>query len=116
VIVSVKGGEQLNPGMIRDLAGTVGRERAEMGILLSLEKPTPGMSGEASKSGTYTSPLTGQSYPRLQLFTVADHFEGRAPKMPPAILPYFKAKEWGGEQSQLQLVAERAAPYRKNSN
>jgi DNA modification methylase len=107
VLVSVKGGEQLNPGMVRDLAGTVGRERAEMGILISLEKPTQGMTGEAAKSGSYSSPLTGQSYPKVQVFTVADHFEGRTPRMPPAILPYFKAKEWGGEQSKFQLVAER---------
>ncbi|HEV8232708.1 MAG TPA: DNA methyltransferase [Thermoanaerobaculia bacterium] len=113
VVVSVKGGEQLNPGMVRDLAGTVGRERAEMGVLLSLEKPTPGMTGEAAKSGTYTSPLTGQSYPKVQVFTVADHFEGRTPKMPPAILPYFKAKQWGGEQSQFQLVAESRPEYPK---
>jgi hypothetical protein len=32
-----------------------GRERAEMGILLSLEKPTPGMAGEDTQSGTYTT-------------------------------------------------------------
>jgi len=91
VIVSVKGGRSINPSMVRDLAGTVKREGAEMGILLTLEKSTRGMATEVAQSSSYSSPLTGQTYPKLQLLTVGDLLSGKRPKMPPAILPYFKA-------------------------
>jgi DNA modification methylase len=100
-LVSVKGGQNLNPGMVRDLVGTVNRERAEMGIFLSLWKLTRGMHEEAARASTYTTPLTGQSYPRVQLMTVEELLNGRRPKMPPAILPYIKADQWGGEQLSL---------------
>ncbi len=98
IIISVKGGQTLNPGMVRDLVGTVSRERAEMGILLTLEKSTRGMTQEMSRGSTYTSPLTGQTYPKIQLLTVAELLDGRRPRMPPAILPYFKAAQRVGEQ------------------
>jgi hypothetical protein len=45
----------------------------------------------ADHSGTYTAPLTGTNYPRVQILTVDDLLAGRRPKMPTAILPYVKA-------------------------
>lgn len=98
IIVSVKGGQRLNPEMVRELVGTVTRERAEMGILMTLEKTTRGMVQEVAQSSTYTSPLTGQTYPKIQLVTVGELLDGKRPKMPPAILPYFKATQRAGEQ------------------
>src|SRR5690606_35559835 len=47
-IVSVKGGHHLNPGMVRDLLGTVENERAKMGIFVTLEDPTVRMRQAAS--------------------------------------------------------------------
>jgi SAM-dependent methyltransferase len=92
ILVSVKGGATVNPGMVRDLRGTVEREGAEMGVLIALTEPTRGIREEVDKSGSYTSPLTGQEYPRIQVVTVADLMDKRMPKMPAAILPYLKAK------------------------
>ena len=60
VLVSVKGGRQLAPTMVRDLVGTVQRETAETGVFITLGEPTRGMIEEARKSGTYESALTGQ--------------------------------------------------------
>lgn len=91
-VVSVKGGRQLNPAMVRDLRGTVESQRAELGLLVTMEPPTRGMVAEAQRSGTYTHPLTGHGYPRLQIATVADLLAGKGPKMPTAFLPYVKAK------------------------
>src|SRR5437868_1582666 len=48
VIVSVKGGEFLNPGMVRDLRGTVERDGAQLGLLVCLNEPTAGMRQEAA--------------------------------------------------------------------
>ncbi len=102
VIVSVKGGEVINPSMLRDLVGTVERERAEMGILLTMTKPTPGILAAAAAAGSYKSPLTGQSYPKIQTLTIAELLAGKAPKMPTAIMPYIKATQTAGEQLTMQ--------------
>jgi hypothetical protein len=99
--LNVKGGATLNPGMVRDLRGTIEREHAEMGVLLTISEPTRGIREEADKSGSYTSELTGQAYPRIQVLTVADLMSGRRPRMPTAILPYLKAQPRAAEQLEL---------------
>lgn len=98
VLVSVKGGKTLNPGMVRDLRGTVERDGTEMGILITLAEATRGMVEEANKSGSFESPLTGQTYPRIQIITVADLLAGIKPNMPTAILPYLKARPHNPDQ------------------
>ena len=39
IVVQVKGGKNLNPGMVRDLIGTVKNEKAAIGLLITLENP-----------------------------------------------------------------------------
>ncbi|MGI8752066.1 MAG: DNA methyltransferase [Acidimicrobiales bacterium] len=96
LLVSVKGGRQLNPAMVRDLAGTVGQERADMGLLIVLDEPTRGMRDVTGRSGTYVNPFNGNEYPKLQIVTVPQLLAGTKPKMPEAILPYVQAKARGG--------------------
>lgn len=80
-IVSVKAGRNLNPGMVRDLRGTVEREKAAVGILLLAHKPTKGMLDEAAKAGAYT--WGGRSYAKLQILTVDDILtHGKQPDLP----------------------------------
>jgi DNA modification methylase len=102
-VVSVKGGATVNPGMVRDLRGTVEREGAELGVLITLSEATRGMVEEADRSGTYTADLTGQTYPKIQLLTVGQLMGGIKPKMPTAILPYMKAKPHDPDQGTLDL-------------
>ena len=92
VIVSVKGGKQINPSMVRDLVGTVQRQNAEMGLLLTLTKPTRGMIDEANHSGNYLNDFTGNTFPKIQIFTIEDLMSGKKPSMLTPILPYVKAK------------------------
>ncbi|MGI8751501.1 MAG: DNA methyltransferase, partial [Acidimicrobiales bacterium] len=96
LLVSVKGGRQLNPAMVRDLAGTVGQERADMGLLIVMDEPTRGMRDVTGRSGTYVNPFNGNEYPKLQIVTVPQLLAGTKPKMPEAILPYVQAKARGG--------------------
>lgn len=91
VLISVKGGKQLNPSMVRDLGGTVTTQKAEMGVLVTNNQPTKGMVDEANHAGSYQHPFYHQSFPRIQIITVDDLLSGRTPKMPPTILPYIKA-------------------------
>ena len=97
-LVSVKGGKTVNPAMLRELGGTVEREKAEMGILITMTKPTAGMTEEANKSGIFSSALTHHDYPKLQVITVAELLAGNKLKMPATILPYLKAKSTAPDQ------------------
>jgi DNA modification methylase len=92
-LVSVKGGKTVNPAMVNEINGTVAREQAEMGILITLTEPTPGMRRTAELSGSYTATLTGQTYPKIQIVSVRDLMTGNGPNMPTAILPYLKAPQ-----------------------
>lgn len=80
VIVSVKGGRNLNPAMVRDLVGTVQREGAAMGVFITMGNVTKGMRDEASKGGVYK--YGEVALPRIQLLTVQDLLDGRRPQIP----------------------------------
>jgi hypothetical protein len=69
IIVSVKGGENVNVAMVRDLAHVVKREKAEMGFFVTLAMPTDPMNKEATKEGFYDSEI-GASFPRIQIITI----------------------------------------------
>jgi site-specific DNA-methyltransferase (adenine-specific) len=92
-LVSVKSGK-VNSSMVRDLKGTVEREKAEIGVFITLEEPSSEMKLEATTAGVYTSPIDGRDYPRIQILTIADLLEeGRKPMLPLLILsPYQQAE------------------------
>jgi hypothetical protein len=77
--------------MVHQLIGAMGDERAEMGVLITLHRPTAGMLETASRVGTYEHAPTGNRYPRVQIVTIPELFDGERPNMPTAILPYIKA-------------------------
>jgi len=82
VIFSVKSGK-VKVGDVRDLRGTVEREKAELGCLISLEKPTRPMQVEAVGAGFYKSPW-GTSHPHIQLLTVGELLDGKKLDRPPS--------------------------------
>jgi len=78
-IVSVKGGGVSVP-MVRDLKGVLDREKAPIGVFLTLEPPTRPMEREAASAGFYT--LGERQYPRLQIITVEQALNGMKPAIP----------------------------------
>lgn len=101
VIVQVKSGKVGSPA-VRDLAGTLQREGAAIGVFLSLEPPTREMITEAAGAGDYDSPGWGTSHPRLQLLTVGDLLAGRARvDMPPSEMTF---KAAGRVKEELSLI------------
>jgi hypothetical protein len=80
IIVSVKGGENVGVGMVRDLQAVVEREKAQMGFLVMLGEPTGPMKKEAAAAGFYESaPMLGTdeySYPKIQILTIKGLMEG----------------------------------------
>lgn len=84
IVFSVKGGN-LKATDVRDLRGVIERERAEIGILITLEEPTRPMRTEAASAGFYRQPMIGQGgqqYPRLQIITVAELLAGQRIRFP----------------------------------
>lgn len=75
-MIQVKSGG-LGVSYIRDFAHVVNREKATLGLFLSLDEPTVPMRKEAGEFGFYTSPLGERRIPRLQLRTVGDLLEGK---------------------------------------
>ncbi len=76
VVVQVKSGA-FSVRDIRDLVGTVEREKAAMGALLTLSAPTKAMVGEAASAGFYHSPGWNKDYPRVQLLQVGELLTGK---------------------------------------
>lgn len=102
-IVSVKGGGVSVP-MVRDLKGVLDREKAPIGVFLTLEPPTRPMEKEAASAGFYT--LGERQYPRLQIITVEQALAGMKPAIPLIDTgAAFKraAREQTGNQPKLDL-------------
>ena len=79
-IVEVKGGENVSPQWVRALGQVVERERAKIGVLVTLADPTVTMRREAAAAGLYKTEYG--SYPKIQILTVEDLFNGERPHMP----------------------------------
>jgi site-specific DNA-methyltransferase (adenine-specific) len=79
-IVSVKGGGNVGVPMIRDLGHVVEREKAKIGIFITLADPTGPMRTEAIKAGYYETPYG--KFAKLQILTIAELFAGKKPHIP----------------------------------
>ena len=81
-IVQVKSGRVSSP-LIRDLKGTVEREKAALGLFITLEEPTRDMRTEAVSAGFYRSEVWQRDFPKVQVRTVAELLDGRGFELPP---------------------------------
>ena len=101
IILSVKAGH-VTSAHVRDLRGVVDREKAQIGVLLSMEAPTKAMRTEAAGAGFYESPGWRKKYPRLQILTIADLLAGKGIDCPPSRhgnVTFKKAPKASGKQS-----------------
>jgi site-specific DNA-methyltransferase (adenine-specific) len=81
VIIQVKSGH-VKSRDIRDLKGAVEREKAAIGVFLTLEKPTRDMDKEAVEFGFYHSDGWNKDFPRPQILTVEDLLNGKQVRLP----------------------------------
>ena len=82
IVAQVKSG-QVNRGMIATLKGDMEREKAEIGLFITLNEPTRPMLQEAAAAGFYTPErFPDHQYPRLQILTVADLLNGAEAQYP----------------------------------
>ena len=104
VVIQVKGGHVSSP-QIRDLKGVVEREKAALGLFISLEDPTRDMRTEAASGGLFHSDLWDRDYPKIQIRTVAEMLEGNDFELPPrpaAYQPAQRVRRSQGRQPQME--------------
>ena len=76
IVVSVKGGS-LKADDVRALNHVREREKADIGLLISLHNPTAKMKADAASAGIYHGGADGQTqYPRIQLLTIEGLLSG----------------------------------------
>ncbi|HUW34366.1 MAG TPA: DNA methyltransferase [Planctomycetota bacterium] len=82
IIFQVKAGH-VSPESVRSLRGVVDREKAEIGVLITMQEPTAAMRAEAASAGSYQSPWRQKAYPRLQILTIEDLLAQKGVQLPP---------------------------------
>jgi len=76
IILQVKGGH-VSSAHIRDLRGVLDREKAEIGVFITLQKPSRAMCKEAIGAGFYYSSIRNKRYSRIQIFSIKELLEGK---------------------------------------
>lgn len=103
IVVSVKGGG-VSVAQVRDLKGVLDREKAPIGLFVTLEEPTKPMRVEAAAAGFYRGG-NGKDYPKLQLLTVAELLEGhKRPEFPDLSMGSYTFKK--AKRERLDMAAE----------
>lgn len=80
LITSVKGGTNIGVSMVRELQSVMQRDKAEMGLLVTLHEPKRTMITEAARHGVHE--IGSRTYPRIQIISVSEMLEGRMPALP----------------------------------
>ena len=88
-VISVKGGEHLNPGMVRDLGRVMQRDQHAFGLFIVAAMPTKGVRDEIASHPLIETQFG--RFPAMQVVTIAELIHGPAPKLPPLISPVKKA-------------------------
>ena len=88
VLAQVKGGKW-NASQFRDFVGRIPLLPAAMGTYITLHPVSAGSArAEAAKLGDVGFNGSPARYPRAQLWSIADYFEDRPPRLPPLANPY----------------------------
>ena len=79
--MQVKGGANVTRANIATLKGDVDREKAAVGLFITLAEPTREMLRESTAAGHFESPHHG-AVPKIQILTVEDLLAGKKPQLP----------------------------------
>ncbi|MBA7680456.1 hypothetical protein ES703_88772 [subsurface metagenome] len=87
--MQVKSDAKPKPAYVRDLVGTMEREKAVMGALILLYEPSERseIPAEAASAGFYHSEIMNKDYPKVQVLTVKGLLEGIERLKIPQIAP-----------------------------
>lgn len=74
IVISVKSGN-VSVSQIRDLRGVLEREKAEIGVFITMKEPTKPMLVESASAGFFKSPWG--KHPTIQILTIKDILNGK---------------------------------------
>ncbi|GIV08265.1 MAG: hypothetical protein KatS3mg019_0356 [Fimbriimonadales bacterium] len=106
-VIQVKSG-RVGAKDIRDFRGVLEREKATLGLFVTLEPPTKPMRHEAEQAGYYTTPLGNLKLPRLQIRTVEQLLSGEGFQIPSAalLIGVARAMRHETDSGQQQILLE----------
>ncbi len=116
IILQVKGGH-VGVSQVRDLKGVLEREKAEIGVFLTLKRPTRQMQAEADEAGTFIDPqFPKQRFSRLQILTIEEIFTGKKINLPTwwsqdTFKKAARRRKTNPEENQNNLLKELQEPY-----
>ncbi len=116
IILQVKGGHA-GVAQVRDLKGVLEREQAEIGVFLTLRKPTRQMQKEADDAGSFVDPeFPERRFTRLQILTIEDIFAGKKINLPSwwsqeTFKRATRRRKNNPEETQNNLLKELQEPY-----
>ena len=76
ILFSVKSNKNLTPSVIRDLNGTIEREDAAIGYLITLY-PMENLVKETKKYGVYQNRFHKESIPKIEVITIEELLQGK---------------------------------------
>jgi len=100
IIFSVKSNKTLSPTVIRDLNGTLDKENAKIGILITLY-PMENLVKEAKKYGLYKNKLFNKTYEKIQVISIDEIMNGARLEIP--MLDVLKKAERKSRDKQLAV-------------
>ncbi|MBS1652908.1 MAG: site-specific DNA-methyltransferase [Bacteroidetes bacterium] len=92
VIFSVKSNKTLSPTVVRDLNGTIEREGAALGYLLTLY-PMDNLVKESKKYGVYKNIAFNHTYPKIEVISVEEILAGKRMILPTGVNVVREAKK-----------------------
>ena len=116
ILFQVKGGH-VAVSQVRDLKGVLDREKAQIGVFLTLKRPTRQMREEAAAAGSFIDPqFPEHRFPRLQILTIEDIFTGKKVAFPSwwsqdTFKKGPRRRKNNPEESQNNLLKELQEPY-----
>ena len=110
VVIQVKGGKVSSP-VIRDLKGVVEREKAAMGLFITLEEPTKAMLTEAASGGLFHSHIWNRDFPKIQIRTISQMLQGSGFDLPPVPSAYQSAQRIRPSMGEQGMLMESPAIY-----
>ncbi len=86
VLVEVKSGKNIGIAMLRSFIEVVNKQKASIGIFISLYPPTKDMKKEATSCGFYEHPSYKRKYLKIQIITILELLNGKSPDFPEEVI------------------------------
>jgi adenine specific DNA methylase Mod len=106
ILISVKGGKNLAPVMVREFAQVLNAENAHMGLFICLNDPTHEMELAALAAGYVDTPQGRKR--RLQIVSICQWFQGMRPDLPNA--PSLELAAFSHQKKKAPIKVRRPDP------